>query len=53
MGGEDLMKVECKECHYSKVVDKTEETPAEYIIEHGRETGHKLTASTIEEENSQ
>jgi hypothetical protein len=37
------VRVVCGDCPYSETVEKAGETPAEKIIEHGRETGHKLT----------
>lgn len=37
------VRVVCSDCHYSETVAKEGQTPAETIIEHGRETGHKLT----------
>lgn len=37
------VQVVCLECHFSEVVEKRGGQPASLIIEHGRETGHKLT----------
>ncbi|QLD85862.1 hypothetical protein HWV23_09035 [Natronomonas halophila] len=37
------VRVVCGDCYYSETVEKEGQTPAEKIIEHGRETGHKLT----------
>jgi hypothetical protein len=39
----EQVRVVCGDCHYSETVEKSGETPAEKIIEPGRETGHKLT----------
>lgn len=36
------IKVVCTECPYSEVVEKDGAKPATVIVEHGRETGHKL-----------
>lgn len=45
------MEVECIECTFSKVVGPdSDKLPAEVMIEHGQETGHQLTVSTIEDE---
>lgn len=44
------MKVECTECHFSKVVSLTgAEIPADVAKEHGKKTGHKLIVSSLEE----
>ena len=42
------IQVVCRECTFSKVVETGDERPAEVIVEHGRETGHKLTTEEIE-----
>lgn len=40
------LRVECTDCHFTTVVDPDdEELPSDVIVEHGRETGHKLTLS--------
>lgn len=42
--------VECQECLYSEVVEPDDElTPGEAVIEHGRETGHKLRVEESDE----
>lgn len=36
--------VTCLECRYSQVVRKdSDQVPADYVVEHGLETGHTLT----------
>lgn len=52
MDGEKAGKVKvlCKECSFSKTVANEGERPGEVIIEHGRETGHKLTSEKVEGE---
>lgn len=37
------IRVVCTEFAYSEVVEKDGGKPAEKIVEHGRQTGHKLT----------
>lgn len=44
------VRIVCTECAFSKLVTKEGETAAEVIIEHGRETGHKLTAEEPDDE---
>lgn len=39
--------VVCTECAYSEVVEKDGRKPAEKIVEHGRQTGHKLTTEEV------
>lgn len=40
---EETIRVACQECPYSEVVEPDDElSPGETVIEHGRETGHKL-----------
>ena len=41
------IRVVCTECPYSKVVEKDGGRSAKVIIEHGRETGHKLTTEDV------
>ena len=46
----ETMKVECTECNFRRLVDSDdEERPADAVIEHGRQTGHKLTVAPVEE----
>lgn len=40
-------RVSCTDCHFSKVVDNVGDKPAMVTIEHGRETGHKLTTEVL------
>jgi len=37
------LRVDCTQCHFERVVDGEEVRPAEVVIDHGRETGHKLS----------
>jgi len=42
------IRVVCPECQYSQLVRKDDDrVPAEYVVEHGRETGHILTMESI------
>ena len=41
------VQVVCLECHFSEVVEKSGGQPANVIIEHGRDTGHKLTTENL------
>lgn len=44
-------RVDCTECHFSRVIGPDDdELPAQVAVEHGRETGHKLTYDEVEEE---
>lgn len=45
---ERTIRVVCLECQFSAVVEKGDMKPAEVIVEHGRETGHKLTTEDVE-----
>lgn len=39
----DLSRVQCRDCQFEYDIDGTEDVlPAEVVIKHGRETGHKL-----------
>ena len=44
----EKIRVVCTECAYSEVVRKDGEKPAEKIVEHGRQTGHKLTTEELD-----
>lgn len=47
MGGEDHVRVNCRECGFSRVIGPDEGIlPADILIEHGQETGHTLTIET-------
>ena len=43
------IRVVCTECAFSTVIDTGEESPAETVVEHGRNTGHKLSTEEIED----
>ena len=44
------MKVECKECRFSRVVGPDDDRlPGEVVIEHGDETGHRLDVEPLED----
>lgn len=48
---ETLMEVNCTECHFSRTVSTDGETlPADIIQEHGQETGHSLSVTSLDEE---
>ena len=46
--GVNEIQVVCTDCAYSEVVQKDGGTPAEKIVEHGRQTGHKLTTEAVD-----
>lgn len=40
--------IECQDCAFSKTVHPDDGTlPADVVVEHGRETGHKLSVGAI------
>lgn len=42
--------VDCRECTFSKTVPPEDGTlPSDVVVEHGRETGHKLAVGPIED----
>lgn len=42
--------IDCQECAFSKTVHPKDGTlPADVVVEHGKETGHKLSVGAIEE----
>lgn len=43
-------RIVCTECAFSKLVTKEGQKSSEVIIEHGRKTGHKLTAEELDDE---
>lgn len=45
---EHTIRVVCTECHFSVVVERGGTDPAEAIVDHGRETGHKLTTEATD-----
>lgn len=43
-------RVECQECDFTTIVsDDDDRIPADVVIAHGKESGHKLSVTTIEE----
>jgi hypothetical protein len=47
------MRIECAECHFSTTEETDGETlPADIIKEHGRETGHSLSVSPVDGDES-
>lgn len=43
-------RVECQECQFSETVRAGDgRVPADIVIEHGRESGHKLSVTTVVE----
>ena len=42
------VRVVCKDCYFEKVVRNVNGKPAEVIVDHGREAGHKLTTEKLE-----
>lgn len=47
---EQSARVECQECHFSAVVTEADDRiPADVVIAHGKESGHKLSVTPIEE----
>lgn len=44
------VRIVCTECRFSKEVEKDGNRPAEVMIDHGRETGHKLRVEDVSEE---
>lgn len=42
------VRVTCTECSYSQVVSEDgDRVPADYVVEHGHETGHILTIEWV------
>lgn len=47
---EQSVRVVCSDCGYSHVVHPDDDDcPADYILEHGRETGHHLSTESLDE----
>ena len=44
------VRIVCTECAFSKLVTKEGGKSSEVIIEHGRETGHKLAAEELDDD---
>lgn len=50
MDTEESVRVECRECTFTAVVTESDDrVPAEVVIAHGKESGHKLSVTTIED----
>lgn len=50
MGERDAARVECRECCFSADVEPDDDRiPAEVVIAHGRESGHKLSVKSLGE----
>lgn len=50
MEPETAARVECQECHFSTVVRPGDgRVPADVVIEHGKEAGHKLSVTPLAE----
>ena len=46
----ERMKVECTECGFQRFMDPDDgEKPADALVEHGRQTGHKLTVQRVDD----
>lgn len=43
------VRVVCTACSFEQLVEQDGEKPAAVIVEHGRETGHKLCTEGIED----
>ncbi|SEP10483.1 hypothetical protein SAMN04487948_11448 [Halogranum amylolyticum] len=44
------MKVTCGECTFTQVIHPgDEELPSEIVVEHGKQTGHKLKVAALRE----
>lgn len=44
------IRIVCTECAFSKLVTKEGQKSSDVIIEHGRETGHKLIAEELDDD---
>lgn len=50
MEPEAATRVECQECHFSEIVRAGDaRIPADVVIEHGKESGHKLSVTRVVE----
>ena len=50
MGEQEAARVECRECWFSAdVAPGDDRSPAEVVIAHGRESGHKLSVTSLED----
>ena len=49
MGESYEARVECQDCGFSTIVKPGEDRiPADVVVEHGRESGHKLSVGPVE-----
>jgi hypothetical protein len=49
MGEDYETRVECQDCNFATVVSPDEDRlPADVVVEHGRESGHKLAVHAVE-----
>lgn len=47
---ETPVRVDCTDCPFSRVVDPDDDVePADVIVEHGRETGHTVVPSPLDD----
>ena len=47
--GEKKIRIECRDCGYTEIITVGgDRSPADGIVEHGRETGHTLTKHDVE-----
>jgi hypothetical protein len=45
-----VVRIDCTNCHFSAVVsDEDEVTPADVLVDHGREHGHTLDICTVDD----
>ncbi|WP_247002151.1 hypothetical protein [Halosolutus gelatinilyticus] len=44
------IRIVCTECAFSKLITKEGKKSSEVIIEHGQETGHKLTTEELDDD---
>ena len=50
MGDRSPARIECRECWFSAAVGPDDDrSPAEVVISHGRESGHKLSVTSLED----
>lgn len=44
------IRVDCTECYFSRIVEPEDGVvPAEVVVDHGRERGHKLSTTRLDE----
>jgi hypothetical protein len=41
------VRLECNHCHFERVVEEVDVSPADVVIRHGRETGHKVSVRKL------